>query len=40
MNNIVVIPLILPIMLGIALVFLRPYVKTQRVISLLTMVVL
>lgn len=38
MNNIVVIPLILPIMLGIALVFLRPYVKTQRVISLLTMV--
>ncbi|MFJ8063510.1 Na+/H+ antiporter subunit D [Psychrobacillus sp. NPDC096426] len=38
MNNIIVLPLIIPIMVGILLVFLRPYVKTQRVISLVTMI--
>ncbi|GGA39157.1 Na+/H+ antiporter subunit D [Psychrobacillus lasiicapitis] len=37
MNNIIVLPLIIPIMVGVILVFLRPYVKTQRVISLVTM---
>lgn len=37
MNNIIVLPLILPIIIGVILVFLRPYVKTQRVISLVTM---
>lgn len=38
MNNLIVLPMVLPIMVGIILVFLRPYIKTQRVISLLTMV--
>ena len=38
MNNIIVLPLIIPIMVGVLLVFLRPYVKAQRVISLLTMI--
>ncbi|MFJ7972192.1 Na+/H+ antiporter subunit D [Psychrobacillus sp. NPDC096389] len=37
MNNIIVLPLIIPIIIGVILVFLRPYVKTQRVISLVTM---
>ncbi|MFJ5770602.1 Na+/H+ antiporter subunit D [Psychrobacillus sp. NPDC093180] len=37
MNNIIVLPLIIPIMVGVILVFLRPYIKTQRVISLVTM---
>lgn len=37
MNNIIVLPLIIPIIVGVILVFLRPYVKTQRVISLVTM---
>ena len=37
MNNLIVLPLILPIMVGVILVFLRPYIKLQRVISLLTM---
>jgi len=37
MNNIIVLPLIIPIMVGVILVFLRPYVKTQRVISLVTL---
>ncbi|TQR16371.1 Na+/H+ antiporter subunit D [Psychrobacillus soli] len=38
MNNIIVLPLIIPIIVGVILVFLRPYVKTQRVISLVTMI--
>ncbi|WP_144510856.1 Na+/H+ antiporter subunit D [Bacillus sp. FJAT-22090] len=38
MNNIIVLPLIVPIIVGIVLVFLRPYVKVQRVISLVTMI--
>lgn len=38
MNNIIVLPLIIPIMVGVFLVFLRPYVRVQRVISLLTMI--
>ena len=35
MNNIIVLPMALPIMLGIILIFLRPYIKTQRVITVL-----
>lgn len=38
MNNIIVLPLIIPIMVGVILVFLRPYVRVQRVISLVTMI--
>ncbi|TQR21575.1 Na+/H+ antiporter subunit D [Psychrobacillus vulpis] len=38
MNNIIVLPLILPIMVGVLLVFLRPYIRLQRIISLLTMI--
>ncbi|WP_313892202.1 Na+/H+ antiporter subunit D [Psychrobacillus sp.] len=38
MNNILVLPLIIPILVGILLVFLRPYIRVQRVISLLTMI--
>jgi multicomponent Na+:H+ antiporter subunit D len=38
MNNLVVMPLIIPIMVGVILVFLRPYIRLQRVISLLTMI--
>lgn len=38
MNNLIVLPLIIPIMVGIILVFLRPYVKLQRAISLITMI--
>ncbi|PZX03928.1 multisubunit sodium/proton antiporter MrpD subunit [Psychrobacillus insolitus] len=38
MNNLVVLPLIIPIMVGVILVFLRPYIRLQRVISLLTMI--
>ncbi|MER2170431.1 MAG: Na+/H+ antiporter subunit D, partial [Psychrobacillus psychrodurans] len=38
MNNLIVLPLIIPIIVGIILVFLRPYVKWQRVISLITMI--
>lgn len=37
MNNIIVLPLIIPIMTAIILVFLRNYVMLQRVISLITM---
>ncbi len=36
MNNIVVMPMILPLLTGILLVFLRPYVKVQRVFSLVS----
>ena len=36
MNNIIVLPLIVPVMTGILLVFLREYVTIQRVISLIT----
>lgn len=37
MNNLIVLPMVLPLMIGILLIFLRPYIKTQRVISLLGM---
>ena len=37
MNNLIVLPIIIPIMVGVILVFLRPYVLAQRVISLVTM---
>lgn len=37
MNNIVVMPMIIPLLTGVILVFLRPYVKVQRVLSLLAM---
>lgn len=37
MNNLIVLPMALPILIGILLVFIRPYIKTQRVISILGM---
>ncbi|GGN50654.1 MULTISPECIES: Na+/H+ antiporter subunit D [Oceanobacillus] len=39
MNNIIVLPMALPIMLGIILIFLRPYIKTQRVLTVLGLLV-
>ncbi|PIC84276.1 Na+/H+ antiporter subunit D [Sporosarcina sp. P1] len=36
MNNILVLPMILPILVGVILVFLRPYIRVQRVLSVLT----
>ena len=38
MNNILVLPMVLPILTGIFLIFLRPYVKVQRVVSILSIV--
>ncbi|WP_342514232.1 Na+/H+ antiporter subunit D [Sporosarcina sp. FSL K6-1522] len=38
MNNIVVMPMIIPLLTGIVLVFLRPYVKAQRVFSIVSIV--
>ena len=37
MNNIIVLPMIVPIMTAIFLVFLRDYIKLQRIISFITM---
>lgn len=37
MNNILVMPMIIPLLTGVILVFLRPYVKAQRVLSLLAL---
>ncbi len=36
MNNLLVMPMVIPLLTGVFLVFLRPYVKTQRVVSLLS----
>ncbi|WP_313236381.1 Na+/H+ antiporter subunit D [Sporosarcina ureae] len=36
MNNILVLPMILPVLVGVILVFLRPYIRVQRVLSVLT----
>lgn len=36
MNNIIVLPMIIPLLTGIILVFLRYYTKTQRVLSILS----
>lgn len=38
MNNLIVLPLIIPIMVGVILVFLRSYIRLQRIISLLAMI--
>ncbi|MEK4405188.1 Na+/H+ antiporter subunit D [Sporosarcina sp. FSL K6-6792] len=38
MNNIIVMPMIIPLLTGILLVFLRPYVKVQRGFSLFSIV--
>lgn len=38
MNNIIVMPMIIPLLTGILLVFLRPYVKVQRAFSLVSIV--
>ncbi|PID01223.1 Na+/H+ antiporter subunit D [Sporosarcina sp. P2] len=38
MNNILVLPMILPVLVGVMLVFLRPYIRVQRVLSVLTMI--
>ncbi len=37
MSNMVVLPMIVPIITGVLLVFLRDYIKLQRIVSLLTM---
>lgn len=37
MNNIIVLPLIIPIMIGVLLVFFNRYVKLQRTVTLLTL---
>lgn len=39
MSNLLVIPMVLPLIVGIILIFLRPFIKTQRVISFITMLV-
>ena len=39
MNNIIALPMLLPILAAIVLVFLRPYIKTQRIISLTVMLI-
>lgn len=36
MSNIIVMPMIIPLLTGVFLVFLRPYVKVQRAVSLLS----
>lgn len=38
MNNIIVMPMLIPLLTGILLIFLRPYVKVQRVFSLVSIV--
>lgn len=38
MNNIIAMPMIIPLLTGVILVFLRPYIKVQRVLSLLALV--
>ena len=38
MNNLLVLPMILPVLMGVILVLFRPYIRVQRVLSLLTMV--
>ena len=38
MNNILVLPMVLPILTGIFLIFIRSYVKVQRVVSILSIV--
>jgi len=38
MNNLIVLPLIIPILVGVILVFLRPYLRLQRVLSFFTMI--
>ncbi|WP_301108529.1 Na+/H+ antiporter subunit D [Sporosarcina sp.] len=37
MNNLVVLPMILPVLMGVLLVFLRPYIRLQRGLSLVTL---
>lgn len=39
MNNIIALPMIIPLLTGIILVFLRHYTKTQRVLSILSSIV-
>lgn len=36
MNNILVMPMVIPLLTGVLLVFLRPYIKVQRVVSILS----
>ena len=38
MNNIIVMPMIIPLLTGVILIFLRPFVKVQRILALLSMV--
>lgn len=39
MNNILVMPMVIPVMVGILLIFLRPYIKAQRWISFSAMII-
>ncbi|PIC65070.1 Na+/H+ antiporter subunit D [Sporosarcina sp. P13] len=36
MNNLLVLPMILPVLVGVILVFIKPYIRLQRLISVLT----
>ncbi|MGM8364907.1 Na+/H+ antiporter subunit D [Virgibacillus sp. W0181] len=38
MNNLIAIPMVLPLFIGIILVFLRPYVRIQRVLSIFVLI--
>ncbi len=38
MNNIVVMPMVIPLLMGVILIFLRPFVKAQRVLSMVAMI--
>lgn len=39
MNNLIVLPMALPILIGIILIFLKPYIKVQRVITIIGLLV-
>src|SRR5690625_4773341 len=38
MSNLIVLPMVIPILVGIILIFLRPYIKTQRWVSVLSVI--
>lgn len=38
MNNLIVLPIVIPILAGIILIFLRPFIKTQRVITAISVI--
>src|SRR5699024_10381006 len=38
MSNLIVLPMVIPILIGIILIFLRPYIKIQRLISVISII--